>query len=115
MRTFARLLGFLRPYRSGVWWSLLFGAAAMVFTVAIPWLTGRVIDRVREGDKDALTMLALGIAVAGLLRLGTTVARRLISGRVSLGVELDLRTLMYSHLQSLELGFFDLQQTGQLM
>ncbi|HEV2785886.1 MAG TPA: ABC transporter ATP-binding protein, partial [Solirubrobacteraceae bacterium] len=74
-----------------------------------------VIDLVREGDKDALTMLALGIAVAGLLRLGTTVARRLISGRVSLGVELDLRTRMYSHLQSLELGFFDRQQTGQLM
>ena len=41
--------------------------------------------------------------------------RRLISGRVSLGVEYDLRNRLYRHLQSLELGFFDRQQTGQLM
>ncbi len=47
--------------------------------------------------------------------MALTVVRRLIAGRVSLGVELDLRTRMYSHLQSLELAFFDRQQTGQLM
>jgi ATP-binding cassette subfamily B protein len=34
---------------------------------------------------------------------------------VSLGVEYDLRNRMYQHLQSLELSFFDQQQTGQLM
>ena len=34
---------------------------------------------------------------------------------MSLGVELDLRNLMYQHLQGLELAFFDGQQTGQLM
>ena len=44
-----------------------------------------------------------------------SVARRLVAGRVSLGVEFDLRNRMYGHLQSLELGFFDGQQTGQLM
>ncbi len=34
---------------------------------------------------------------------------------MSLGVEYDLRNRMYQHLQSLELAFFDGQQTGQLM
>ena len=34
---------------------------------------------------------------------------------MSLGVEFDLRKRLYAHLQSLELGFFDRQQTGQLM
>src|SRR5918912_3647921 len=53
--------------------------------------------------------------MATVLRIVLTVARRLIAGRVSLGVELDLRERMYGHLQSLELGFFDRQQTGQLM
>ena len=42
-------------------------------------------------------------------------SRRLIAGKVSLGVELDLRNVFYRHLQVLELGFFDSQQTGQLM
>jgi ATP-binding cassette subfamily B protein len=34
---------------------------------------------------------------------------------VSLGIEYDLRERLYTHLQHLELGFFDRQQTGQLM
>jgi ABC-type multidrug transport system fused ATPase/permease subunit len=41
--------------------------------------------------------------------------RRLVAGRVALGVEFDLRNRMYGRLQSLELAFFDSQQTGQLM
>jgi ATP-binding cassette subfamily B protein len=113
--TFVRLLGWLRPYRGGVVLSALLAAAAMVMTVAIPWLSGRAIDQIREGDRTGLTVLGLAVLGAGVLRLALTVARRLLAGRVSLGVELDLRNSMYSHLQALELGFFDRQQTGQLM
>ena len=115
MATFVRLLGWLRPYRRGVVLSGLLAAVAMVMTVAIPWLTGRAIDRIQAGDKQGLTTLGLVILAAGVLRLALTVARRLVAGRVSLGVELDLRNRMYGHLQALELGFFDRQQTGQLM
>jgi ABC-type multidrug transport system fused ATPase/permease subunit len=115
LATFVRLLGWLRPYRAGVAASGLLAVAAMVMTVAIPWLSGRAIDQVREGDKSGLTALGLAILGAGVLRLLLTVVRRLIAGRVSLGVELDLRNRMYEHLQALELGFFDRQQTGQLM
>jgi ABC-type multidrug transport system fused ATPase/permease subunit len=115
MATFLRLLGFLRPYRRGVALSGILAAAAMVMTAAIPWLAGRAIDQIREGDRSGLRTLALVIVAAGVLRLALTVARRLIAGRVSLGVEMDLRQRMYNHLQGLELGFFDRQQTGQLM
>jgi ABC-type multidrug transport system fused ATPase/permease subunit len=115
MATFRRLLGFLRPYRTGVVVSGLLAAAAMGFTVLIPWLTGRAIDHVRHGDRSGLRDLALAVAAAGVLRLALTISRRLVAGRVSLGVELDLRRRMYAHLQSLELAFFDRQQTGQLM
>jgi ATP-binding cassette, subfamily B, bacterial len=115
MATFVRLLGFLRPYRVGVAVSAVLAAAAMGMTVAIPWLAGRAIDQVRNGDRPALITLGLAVLGAGVLRFALTVARRLLAGRVSLGVELDLRNRMYGHLQSLELGFFDRQQTGQLM
>ncbi|MCW3063658.1 MAG: transporter related protein [Solirubrobacterales bacterium] len=88
----------------------------MVATVAIPYLTGRAIDSVKAGHaKHELIALAIAIVVAGLLRLGLSVSRRLVAGRVSLGVEYDLRNVLYAHLQRLELGFFDHQQTGQLM
>jgi ABC-type multidrug transport system fused ATPase/permease subunit len=112
---FIRLLGFLRPYRSGAAWSLILAAFAMGATVAIPFLTGRGIDAVTRDDRSDLRMYAGAVVLAALVRVVLSVARRLVAGRVSLGVELDLRNRMYEHLQTLELGFFARQQTGQLM
>src|SRR4051812_45196281 len=87
----------------------------MVMTVTIPWLTGRAIDQIRAGDSGDLNRIGILIGAAGLARLVLTVGRRLVAGRVSLGVEYDLRQRLYTHLLSLELSFFDRQQTGQLM
>ena len=114
MKIFWRLLGFLRPYRRGVIVSFVLAALAMGVSVLIPYLVGRTVDDIR-GDGSDLWPLAIAVAVAGVLRLGFSVSRRLVAGRVSLGVEYDLRNRMYEHLQSLELAFFDTQQTGQLM
>jgi ATP-binding cassette subfamily B protein len=115
MSTFWRLLTFLRPYRRAVISSLILALAAMGMTVLIPWLLGRGIDRVSAGDKPGLVQFGVAVVIAGILRLALTIYRRLVAGQVSLGIELDLRDKVYGHLQELELGFFDRQQTGQLM
>ena len=114
MRTFWRLVGFLRPYRRGVLVSFVLAAAAMGVGVLVPYLVGQTVDEIRQGGAD-LWPLALAVAGAGVLRLAFSVSRRLVAGRVSLGVEYDLRNRIYEHLHSLELAFFDAQQTGQLM
>src|SRR4051795_785687 len=87
----------------------------MVATVAIPLFTGRAVDAISADDKGDLKRYGALIAAAGFVRLALTVYRRMIAGRVSLGIEYDLRTRVYDHLQALELAFFDRQQTGQLM
>jgi ATP-binding cassette subfamily B protein len=115
MSTFWRLLGFLRPYRRGVIWSFLLAFGALIGTVLIPYLTGLAINAIGAHQHHDLTLLALGITAAGLVRLVMSVYRRLVAGQVSLDVELDLRTRLYGRLQQLELSFFDRQQTGQLM
>jgi ATP-binding cassette subfamily B protein len=129
MATFYRLLGFLRPYKRGLTISWLLASAAMVMTVAIPRLTGSAVDALQSGaqhnqkhqivardhDRHTLFVLALVILGAVLVRWVLTYFRRMIAGRLSLGIEYDLRDLLYGHLQRLELGFFDHQQTGQLM
>src|SRR5438477_5169643 len=112
--TFRRLLGFLRPYRTGVSWSFVLAGLAMGTGVLIPYLVGRTVDEIRKGRVN-LWPLAGAILAAATLRFALSAARRLVAGRVSLGVEFDLRNRVYSHLQSLELAFFDEQQTGQLM
>src|ERR671934_1173440 len=114
MRLFLRLLGFLRPYRGGVIASFVLAGAAMGTGVLIPYLVGRTVDEIRHGGAR-LWPLALAVVAAALLRLAFSVVRRLVAGRVSLGVEYDLRNRIYAHLHSLELAFFDEQQTGQLM
>jgi ATP-binding cassette subfamily B protein len=108
-------MGFLRPYRRQLWGSLAFAWAAMGMTVLIPWLIGQAVNAIESGNKPDLLPLALAIVGAGVLRLGLTIVRRIVAGKVSLAVEFDLRQLFYAHLQRLELGFFDSQQTGQLM
>jgi ATP-binding cassette subfamily B protein len=113
--TFRRLLGFLRPYRRPLYASLGLAWLAMGMTVLIPLLLGAGVNAIDEGRRDDILPLALALTGAGILRLALTVGRRLIAGKVSLGVEFDLRQRFYEHLQKLELGFFDSQQTGQLM
>jgi ABC-type multidrug transport system fused ATPase/permease subunit len=115
VRTFRRLLGFLRPYRRPLLISLGLAWLAMGMTVLIPLLVGAAVDAINDQERGRLLPLALALLGAGLLRLALTVGRRLIAGRVSLAVEYDLRQRFYEHLQRLELAFFDVQQTGQLM
>ncbi len=129
MSTFYRLLGFLSPYRRGLGISWALASLAMVMTVALPELTGRAVEAIKNGavhvhghatstgphDRHTLLVLSLVILGAVLARWGFMYWRRMIAGRVSLAVEYDLRELMYGQLQRLELGFFDHQQTGQLM
>ena len=91
MATFWRLLGFLRPYRAGLAWSFVLAAGAMGSTVLIPFLVGKAINSIPGHHRHALTLWAIAIVAAGLGRLGLSVARRLVAGRLSLGVEVDQR------------------------
>ena len=63
MATFRRLLGFLAPFRRGVIWSGVLAALAMGATVAIPALTGRAIDQVRQHDTADLHTLGALVAI----------------------------------------------------
>jgi len=129
MSTFYRLLGFLRPYKRGLTASWLLASLAMVMTVLVPHLIGLAVEAIQKGgahaehhqlaqrthDRHTLLVLALVIVGAVLARWALTYMRRMIAGRISLAIEVDLRNLLYGHFQRLELSFFDRQQTGQLM
>ncbi len=129
MNTFYRLLGFLSPYKRGLSISWGLASLAMVMTVALPALTGSAVEAIKKGavlvhghalstrahDRHTLLVLSLVIIGVVLARWGFMYWRRIVAGRMSLAVEYDLRERMYAHLQRLELGFFDHQQTGQLM
>ena len=114
--TFARLLGFLRPYKWGLIVSIILAVGSQAAAVVMAFLTGDGLQRaVTDADTSTIWWIALGILVMGLVRALLMVGRRLISGRQALGVEFDMRNALYAKLQRLSFGFYDRHQTGQLM
>ena len=114
--TFARLLGFLRPYKLSLAVSIVLAAASQAASIALIVITGAVIDNaIRIHDHGKLWLYIVLILVIGLAKAVFMVGRRFISGRQALGVEYDMRNALYAHLLRLSFGFYDRHQTGQLM
>ncbi len=111
-----RLIGFLRPYRGLVLITALAAAGVMATSLTLPYLTGRVIDEVLlDQREDRLWPLVGAILAASVARFAFAVVRRTVSGRVSLGVEYDVRGLLFGHLSRMSLSYFDRMSVGQLM
>jgi ATP-binding cassette subfamily B protein len=114
--TFARLVGFLRPYRWSLWISIVLAVASQATSIALVWVTGSVIDRaIVPEQRDELWTLIWIIVGLGVAKALLMVGRRFISGWQALGVEFDMRNALYSHLVRMSFGFYDRHQTGQLM
>ncbi|HXY81490.1 MAG TPA: ABC transporter ATP-binding protein [Gaiellaceae bacterium] len=115
--TFGRLLGFLRPYRTGLSVSVVLAVGSQAAQVALIWVTGRsVIDEaLLRHDTRRLWVSVVVIVALGVVRAGLMLGRRIISGRQALDVEMDMRSGLYAHLVRLSFGFYDRHQTGQLM
>ena len=115
-RTFARLLGFLRPYKVSLVVSTLLAIASQGAQIAVVWVTAHVIDdAIVPRDAGKLWVFVWAIIGLGVLRAAFMAGRRLISGKQALAVEMDMRQGLYRHLVRLSFGFYDRHQTGQLM
>ena len=114
--TFARLLGFLHPYKIWLVVSTLLAIASQGAQIALVWVTAHVIDdAVVPRDAGKLWVYVWVIVGLGALRAAFMAGRRLISGKQALAVEMDMRQGLYRHLVRLSFGFYDRHQTGQLM
>src|SRR5437899_11132802 len=115
-QTFARLLGFLGPYKVSLVVSIVLAVASQGAQIALVWVTKNVIDNaIAPHDAGRLWVYVWAIVGLGVARAVLMAARRLISGRQALAVEMDLRQGLYAHLVRLSFGFYDRHQTGQLM
>ena len=115
-RTFARLLGFLKPYKLSLIVSIVLACGSQAAQIALVWVVGGVINKaIVPHDRQQLTVYVWTIVGLGVLKAGLMVGRRLISGRQALAVELDMRNGLYARLVRKSFRFYDTHQTGQLM
>src|SRR3954452_21828844 len=92
--TFRRLLGFLRPYRTGLIISICLAVGSQAAQIALVWVTGRDAIRGALLGQDSTRLWWTGAAIVGLriLRAGLMSARRLLSGQIALDAEMDIRS-----------------------
>ena len=118
-RTFSRLgrlFSLVRPYRakailSAV--SLLIGTA---LGLASPLASKFAIDRgIVPGDRHALVLWTVLFVVAALLGWVASIAQTYLAAWVGQRVLADLRRDLFSHIQTLELGYFERNRAGWLI
>lgn len=120
-----RLLGWMRPYRWRVLWSLLCMALVAAMTALTVWLIKPLLDQGLFANaqtveaKHAAFILIVRLAVAGL---AATVVKSLarygadyLIGWVGQRVIFDLRLALFSKMQGLSLRFFHDHKTGELL
>src|SRR6478672_9687670 len=97
-RTFWRLIGFLRPYRTSMGVSVLLAAGSQAAAIVAIFVTKDVVAAVQRGDHHTVWLLVGTIVAVGLARALMMLGRRLISGNQALAVEMDMRRDVYAKL-----------------
>ena len=116
MRTWLRILGYLRPYRKDVLaaYAALLGSTALF--LALPFLIGESIDRIVEADdRDVLVVIGALLLSVAVLRGIFAYFETYLREKLAQLVAYDMRNQIFVHLQRLSFAYHDRQQTGQLM
>ncbi|HUZ88330.1 MAG TPA: ABC transporter ATP-binding protein [Candidatus Acidoferrales bacterium] len=105
----------LRPHLGWVLAGVGSAAAAQLINALAPLVTRHVIDSAVGGRHEDLRPWIALLLLAGAARFLLSLAYRYAAGLVSLRVQYDLRTSIFSHLQRLDFARHDELQTGQVV
>jgi ABC-type multidrug transport system fused ATPase/permease subunit len=110
------LAGLLRPYRRRV--ALMFVALLLATAAALapPYLASEAIDSgIRTQDVDALNLIVAVFLATAVIYAGATYLQTYLVGWVGTRALQDLRERVFSHLQSMSIGFFTRRSPGVLI
>ena len=110
------MLGLLRPYRRRL--ILMFVALLLETGAALapPYLLGKAIDSgIRAGDVAALDWIVGAFVFATVLYAVATYWETYLVGWIGTRALQDLRERIFSHLQSMSIGFFTRRSPGVLI
>jgi ABC-type multidrug transport system fused ATPase/permease subunit len=110
------LLGLLRPYRRRVWLMLLALVLATAAGLAPPFLAGKAIDNgIAPGDLGTLNLIVAAFVASAVIYWLASYAQTYLTGWFGERWPQDLRQEIYTHLQSMSIGFFTRRQPGVLI
>ncbi|MGN6665198.1 MAG: ABC transporter ATP-binding protein [Solirubrobacterales bacterium] len=110
------MIGLLRPYRTRL---VLMFAALLIETgaaLAPPYLAGKAIDSgIRAGDLGALDLIVAAFVLTVIVEAVATYWETYLVGWVGTRTLQDLRERIFTHLQTMSIGFFTRRSPGVLI
>jgi ABC-type multidrug transport system fused ATPase/permease subunit len=116
--TVSRIWGFAQPYRLWLAGFLTLTVIGATIGVLTPVLAGQVVNAIVGGGAEAAgTVVALAVGIAGLAVTEALVGlgSRWFSARIGEGLIMDLRRIVYEHVQRMPVAFFTRTRTGALV
>ena len=116
MRSFGRLLGYMRPYWKRLLISAICLTAASLLSLVLPWVLRDLIDSVFViQDYSVLDRVVAGLVVVFFAQMVFGYANGYLLAWVGERVVADLRARLYRHLLRLSLRFFSERRVGEII
>jgi len=110
------LVRLLRPYRGRVALMLVMLLIETGAGLAPPYLAGKAIDSgIQTGDVSALDLIVLAFLATAVVYAVATWAETYLVGWIGTRALQDLRERIFTHLQSMSIGFFSRRSPGVLI
>ena len=116
MRTFRRVLAYVKPYRKWMTFSVIALLLSVALGLVLPLVVQNLVDVVLiDKNLNRLNQLAVGLLVVFIVQGIFSFAHQLTLAYVGERAIADIRIEVYSHLQRLSLKFYADYRTGEVV
>ncbi|MEG4350676.1 ABC transporter ATP-binding protein [Microcoleus sp. LAD1_D3] len=112
--TYWQILPYLRPQKHTIGKALACTVVFTIFWPIIAWLVGETAKFIGKGDLQGFAQIAALSAIIFLIRGTAQYGQDTLMAKAALTIALEIRKKVYSHLQKLNLGYFETAKTGDL-
>jgi ATP-binding cassette subfamily B protein len=113
----SRLIGYVKPYRGLLLWTIVLLVLATVVSLVPPYLTKLIVDKVLTPHRfgSDLLLFVISLLVANVLQMLLQAARGYLGVWLGSRMMGDIRRDVYNALMRLSLSYFDKRQTSQFI
>jgi ATP-binding cassette, subfamily B, bacterial len=113
--TYWQILPYIQQQKETIAKALVCTLGFTVFWPIMAWLIGETASKfVGTGDFKGFTKLAAASAIIFLIRSIIQYGQDTLMAKAALTIALEIRKKVYTHLQKLNIGYFETAQTGDL-
>ncbi len=116
LQTLGRLLSYLLAYKKEIIIVLLIMIFCVIVSLVNPLLIEAAIDRyISAGNIPGLIRLVILAVILNLLMIGGIKIRMYMMAKICNSILVTIRQELYTHIQTLDLHFFDSRPTGKIL